>query len=163
MDMDDEGKAKKCRVFISYSRQQAEWKDRLLPHLILLEKYIDIEVWHDGKISPGDNWRELLENEIARADIAIFLISSDFLASSFIRDVEITQFLKRREHEGLRIVPILIRPCAWRAVPWLSSLQMFPRDGKSVANDYQSFYDTPYTEVAEYILSYIERLPPKPY
>lgn len=38
-------------VFISYSHKDEIWKDRLKPHLIMLEKAnIEITIWDDRKI-----------------------------------------------------------------------------------------------------------------
>jgi hypothetical protein len=34
----------------------------------------------------------------------------------------------------MTIYPLLVRDCAWQEVPWLSSMQLRPRDAKAVAN-----------------------------
>jgi hypothetical protein len=36
--------------------------------------------------------------------------------------------------EGLRVVPIIIRPCMWRSEPVLADLQALPQDGRAVIN-----------------------------
>jgi len=35
-------------------------------------------------------------------------------------------------HEGLRVVPIIIRPCLWQSEPILKDLLALPLDGKAV-------------------------------
>jgi hypothetical protein len=42
--------------------------------------------------------------------------------------------MKQRIEQGLRIFPIIIRPCPWQAVDWLARLQMRPKDGKPLAS-----------------------------
>jgi len=47
------------------------------------------------------------------------------------------------------LIPILLRPCPWKACHWLTPIQMIPRDGKSVATDFRDNWDEPFTQVAE--------------
>jgi anti-anti-sigma regulatory factor len=42
----------RTKVFISYSREDKKWLERLRTHLIPVEKPMD--VWDDGRIEPGD-------------------------------------------------------------------------------------------------------------
>ncbi len=46
----------KPRIFISYSRKDEKWKDRLKPHLLTLEQQGDVILWDDRKIGTGDDW-----------------------------------------------------------------------------------------------------------
>ena len=55
----------------------------------------------------------LAYDAMARATVAVLLVSADFLTSDFILDEEVPKLLKRRDQEGLLIFPILIKPCAW--------------------------------------------------
>ena len=55
------------------------------------------------------------------SDMALFLISKDFLASRFIQDEELPRLLERRKQEGLRVVPIIIGLCLWESVPVLAA------------------------------------------
>ena len=43
-------------VFISYSHKDEEWKDRLRPHIMALERAGRIVVWDDRKIGAGEQW-----------------------------------------------------------------------------------------------------------
>ena len=47
------------------------------------------------------------------------------------------------------LLPVFIRPCAWKAIDWLKAIQLLPRDGKSVAVDFKDDWDTPFTLVAD--------------
>jgi hypothetical protein len=39
---------------------------------------------------------------------------------------------QRRIDEGLRVIPIIVRPCLWQQEPVIKKLQVIPRDGKAV-------------------------------
>ena len=45
----------KPTVFISYSHKDEDWKDRLRPHLGVLEKAGRITLWDDRRIDAGDD------------------------------------------------------------------------------------------------------------
>jgi hypothetical protein len=41
-------------------------------------------------------------------------------------------FTRQEIEEGLRVVPIIVKPCMWQSEPVLKDLQGLPRDGKPV-------------------------------
>jgi hypothetical protein len=100
-------------VFIGYSHKDEIWKDRLVTHLKALHEQGRIDLWDDRRISAGDDWYQEIQSAIAAASIAILMISPDFLASHFIQNEEVPHFLERNAKEGLRIIPIIVKPCAW--------------------------------------------------
>ncbi|WP_437651392.1 toll/interleukin-1 receptor domain-containing protein [Sorangium sp. So ce362] len=120
-------------VFISYHHQDKEWKERLVQHLKVIEKQGLLEVWDDERIGAGENWREELAREIGRARVAVLLVSADFLASDFVLTEEVPRLLRGRQASGLRVVPILVRPCLWQAVPWLAEMKLRPHDGRALS------------------------------
>ncbi len=140
-------------VFVSYSHRDEKWKDLLKPHLRMLEQANRLTIWDDRKIDAGDTWYDEIKTAMEDAEVAVCLISADYLASDFCVKEEIPYLLERRKNNGLVLIPILIRPCAWKAIDWLKAIQMLPRDGKSVAVDFKDDPDTPFTQVAERILS----------
>lgn len=120
-------------IFISYSHKDEAWKDALKQQLQVLQLHTEFTVWDDRQIQMGDNWKPAIEQAISRAKIVILLVSSDFLASEFVTCQEIPKFLQRREQDGLRIVPVILRPCAWRTVYWLENLQGATKDNKPLS------------------------------
>jgi tetratricopeptide (TPR) repeat protein len=121
-------------VFVSYSHQDEAWKDRLVKQLRVLELEGRLKIWDDRDISAGDAWLREIEAAIAQARAAVLLVSVDFLNSWFIREKEVPELLSRREREGLRVIPVIVRPCAWKAVEALSRIQCRPKDGKPLAS-----------------------------
>ncbi len=125
---------RKPSVFISHSQADVAWRDRLVKHLRVVAEQTGFEVWDDSLIAAGDDWRAQIEQALSRARVAILLVSADFLTSSFIRDDTLPRLLERRRREGLRLVPVIVRPCPWESVAWLSALQVLPRDQKPLSS-----------------------------
>ncbi len=138
-------------VFISYSHVDEDWKKRFQTQLDVLDMEGILDVWEDRRIAAGDDWRSEIERAIQEADVAVLLISADFLTSDFIRFEEVGPFLARRHKDGMRVIPILIRPCPWRKVDWLSAIQMRSADGRvvSAGNDHE--IDVDFASIAEEI------------
>ena len=112
------------KVFISYSREDADWLARVTGHLGVLEVEDRLKVWEDTRIQPGVDWFPEIQRAIAECDVAILLISMAFLNSSFIRQTEVPALLQRRASEGLCVIPVLVWPCTWRKVDWLARIEM---------------------------------------
>ena len=54
----------KPTVFISYSRKDAEWKDRLANHLGVAEKQGHLNQWFDTLIGAGEDWEPQIESAL---------------------------------------------------------------------------------------------------
>ncbi len=135
-------------VFISYSHKDEVWMKRLLLHLQALQHVGTVTPWTDRKIDGGDTWYPEIEQAMDRAKAAVLLISPAFQASGFCVNKEVPYLMKRREDEGLVVIPVLIKPCPKGAIERLRQIQMFPRDGKSVAINFKANYDVVFAEVA---------------
>lgn len=107
-------------------------KDEFMSMLKGLEKQKVIKVWHDREIEPGDDWYRAIRSAMRNCEIAIILVSQNFLNSEFIEKEEVPKLLERRKKQGMRVVPIILRPCLWKDDPVLSKIQALPRDGKPI-------------------------------
>ncbi|MGE3507930.1 MAG: TIR domain-containing protein [Vicinamibacterales bacterium] len=143
-------------VFVSYSHADEPWKDRLLRHLGGLRDAGRISIWDDRRIDPGGAWYEAITQAMDGARVAICLISERFLASDFCAREEIPHLLRRREEGGLVLIPVLLRPCAWRAVWWVRPIQMLPRDGRSLEGDYNGRESEILDELSQYVAHVLE-------
>ena len=140
--------ANKPTVFISYSHTDEQWKDRLVTHLSVLEGEGFLEVWEDRRIGAGDDWNDQIREGIEQANVAILLITADFLNSKFIRFQEVPPLLERRKQDGVTVIPIIVRHCTWQEVPWLASLQVRPADGRPLASGDDNQIDKDLTAIA---------------
>lgn len=119
----------KKKIFISYSHIDKKWKELLVKHLDICFA-ADFKFWEDTQIKVGDKWESKILEEINNADAAILLISADFLTSDFIKAKEIPLALSRGKDGKMRLFPLIIRECTWKKIEWLSSLQVYPDNGK---------------------------------
>jgi len=115
-------------VFLSYSHKDEVWKDRLKTHLGVLE----LDTWDDRRIEGGADWFEEIQDAMARASVAVLLISQHFLTSKFILGEEVPRLLQRRKTEGLSVIPVIVQTCAWDQVEWLRGILGRPLDGKAL-------------------------------
>jgi WD40 repeat protein len=148
-------------VFLSYSHKDEVWKDRLKTHLGVLEAQGLLETWDDRRIAPGTDWFEDIQEAMARASVAVLLVSADFLTSKFILGEEVPRLLQRRRTEGMTVIPVIIRSCTWRKVDWLQRIQARPLEGMPLASfEGGDRCDAELTKIAEEILEIIERQEP---
>ena len=145
----------KPTVFISYSHKDEAWKDRLVTHLGVLAQEGLLDTWDDRRICGGADWKKEIEDALKKASVAVLLVSADFLTSKFILDEEVPKLLERREKEGLRIFPVIIRPCAWKQVKWLSRMNLRPKDGKALMGGSEFQIETDLAAISEEIADII--------
>lgn len=118
-------------LFFSYSHTDHELRDQLEKHLAALQRENLIEGWHDRRIMPGEAINSAIQSRLEEADIILLLISADFIASYFCVEVEMRQALQRHEAGQAVVVPVILRECDWRSLPF-GTLKALPRDAKPV-------------------------------
>ena len=124
----------KTNIFISYSHADKKWLDKLERHLKVLERLIgSVEYWDDKKLKGGDKWKDEIEKAIKKANVAILLVSTDFLSSDFIATDELPPLLRKAEEEGTRILPLIVAPCAF-TLSALSEFQAINDPEKTLAD-----------------------------
>ncbi|HEX8219298.1 MAG TPA: toll/interleukin-1 receptor domain-containing protein [Chloroflexia bacterium] len=107
----------RTQVFISYSHRDRIWLERLQIHLKPYRIWHKLDTWVDTSINPGAEWRDEITKALARAKVAVLLVSPDFLASEFIGQYELPKFLESGKRQGLTILWIPIRPSAYKQTP----------------------------------------------
>jgi TIR domain len=120
------------KVFISYSHKDEAFKDELVTMLAGLQRRKIVDAWQDRRIEPGDDWYESIQDAMNECDLALLLVSPDYLASRFIQEEEQPKLSQRRQEMQLRVIPIIVRPCTWQSEPVLKDLQALPKNGKAI-------------------------------
>ena len=143
------------KVFFSYSKEDLEFLNELKEHLSGLTRQGKIQGWDDSRILPGEEWDGAIKNELASADLILLLVSSKFLKTNYIWDVEIKAAMKRHERKEARVVPIILRPCLWENMPF-GKLNGLPKKGEPVSSF--SDRDAAWTEVVKGIQRVIDGL-----
>jgi hypothetical protein len=110
-------------MFISYSRRDANWIQRLRTLLRPAERRGVLQTWVDADLEPGKSWKEQIQGRINRSQAALLCVSPALLKSTFVRKTEFPALTARRSDPSFRLFWTLIEPCAWQSVPNLSQIQ----------------------------------------
>ncbi|HEY3665070.1 MAG TPA: TIR domain-containing protein, partial [Polyangiaceae bacterium] len=129
-----------AKVFISYSRADAGFADRLAQDLERLQ----IPIWIDRRIQPGSRWDQEVQEAIKRATAMIVILSKRSVASLAVGD-EFTYALD----DGDLVVPVVYEVCE---VPLrLARLQRV---------DFTTGYDDALRQLAVRLRQHTSTLPP---
>lgn len=120
------GCVKMLQVFISYSHNAADVPllNELKTHLAGLGQ--KIKVWVDDQIPPGGDWDGFIHEKLNEADIVLLLVSSNYIASNYINQVEVPQSLGRQEAGFCEVVPVFLRDCYFKDQPY-AHLEFLPK------------------------------------
>ena len=140
------------KVFYSYSHKDERLRDRMERHLTLLKEESYIDEWHDRKIQAGQEIHRELDRHLETSDIILLLLSPDFLASSECKS-EMRKALRQKEKRGTIVIPVIVRPCAWKDQEAISDLKAIPKDGKPITkwnNEDEAFLNI-YEEIKDVV------------
>lgn len=124
---------KKLKLFISYSHNDESYRKELETSLALLKRQDLVETWSDRMILPGKNWRHEISSNLEDADLILFLISPDFIASDYSYEIELQRAIERHDKQEAILVPIIIRHSSWLNSP-VGNFQALPREGKPISS-----------------------------
>ena len=95
--------------------------ERVRHHLGTIAQLGDIEIWDDHRIASGDEWAVEIKDVLQKAAASLCLATAPYLSSNFINREEIPALKERYKTEGMLLFPILVKPCAFKLVPWKAS------------------------------------------
>ncbi len=121
------------KAFISYSHRDDWALDRLHTHFAMLRREGQITEWYDRNILAGKDIDHEISEQLESCALFLPLVSPDFLASTYCYEREMTRALVLHNAGEIRIVPIIVEPCDWKASP-LGRLKALPRDSKPIVN-----------------------------
>lgn len=143
------------KVFYAYAQADERLQVELAKHLSRLTREGLVSEWHYGKILPGTERQQAIDEQISIASIILLLITPDFLASDYHYEIELEHALARHEAGEARVIPILLRPVDWEGARF-AKLQYLPRNGKPVTR--WKNRDEAFREIAKGIREAIEDL-----
>lgn len=115
-----------ARVFLSYSREDKD-RVRLIAKALQREGHI---VWWDEHIPGGDEFGDVIEQELARADVVVAVWSSTSIRSAWVRDEAGTA------RDTRRLVPVSLdgsqAPLGFRQ---LHTIDLSSWNGRSASRD----------------------------
>jgi hypothetical protein len=152
-------------LVFSYAHADEALRNELEKHLSPLKRIGRISTWHDRRIVPGEEFAGQIDQHFALADIILLLISSDFIASDYCYQIEMTNALQRHEQGDAVVIPVILRTCAWHQLPF-GKLLAATVDGKPIVQ-FPS-YDEGFVQVVEAVSRALDKLakshasPPQP-
>lgn len=117
-------------LFWSYAHDDEPLRDELARRVEELVPAGRARFFHDRQVTPGQPMDTTAALGLAR--VIVLLLSPDYLAGSE-RLQQMDLALRRREHEQVTVLPIILRPCVWDATP-VAGLSVLPKDGVPVVN-----------------------------
>jgi hypothetical protein len=120
-------------IFVSYCHADDAWKKRFEIISKPLSDLEHIEFWSDKKLKAGE-WKPQLEAAMKGAIACVLLVSDNFLASNFVRTIELPYLLEAYEKRVLMVFWAYLEPCDIKRFPSITRFQaMTLSDLKSMA------------------------------
>lgn len=145
------------KIFISYARKDEAFRAQLLVFLTGMQRRGLIAPWHDRLIEGGSDWRADIRRELETCDLALLLVSAEFLHSDFIHSEELAYLMQRRQEQGIRVLPLIVRPCDWEHEE-IGKLAVLPANGKPLItfSEADGARDQAWTEIGKQIRAMAE-------
>lgn len=118
-------------LFFSYSHVDEALRNQLEVHLAALNRQGLIATWHDRRITAGTPVGDAIDANLNTSQVILLLVSSDFIASDYCYEREMSRAMERHENGDARVIPVILRPCDWHDLPF-GKLLAAPRDGKPI-------------------------------
>jgi hypothetical protein len=136
-------------VVVSYSHADEKWRNELRKFLKPLVRNERIRVWDDTAIDAGDQWREEIKKAFGSANVAILLMSSDFLASDFSR--------ANKKEGGVQLMWLAVRPSVFKQEPDIDKLEALNDPDHPLSGLHKFARETELTKVCGKILKAVEK------
>ena len=153
-------------VFISYSHNAKDRPllDELVKHLAPLQNAEPplIKTWDDSHLLPGEPWDEEIKANLRNADIVLLLVSNDFNASRYIKEVEMKEAIERGKRKECHVVPVMLRPFDHMGTRY-EALEMLPKipgtqELEAITGEHWHDTDHAFTQVAVRLRELIESI-----
>jgi hypothetical protein len=148
----------RTNVFVSYSHRDHGWLERLRQHLGVLERKGRVHVWSDTQITVGEAWEKEIQKALGESRVAVLLVSPAFLASDYIWKKEMKLILEHKA-KGMKVFPLIVRPCAWRIAEELEGLQARPTEGRALSTGSDAQADRDMADFVYELAELVEALP----
>jgi hypothetical protein len=130
---------------------------KLKPHLCLLANSNQVKIWYESEIQAGANWQQEIDMHLKKADIALLLVSPEFLVSHEWHIQQIVNLHKKSKISC--VIPLLIRSSGWKYTS-LGKLQPLPRDERPITR--WNNKDEAFVHVVDEIKEIVDSLLSKP-
>lgn len=119
------------KIFISYSHEDRQYRQEFEKQLSPLVRTKKAIIWSDAELSPGANWKEVIDKNLDDSDVVICLITSNFIHSDFCYNEEFLKCIDRHKRGEITIIPLIVEDCGWEMTE-IGELQAIPEFGQPV-------------------------------
>ena len=123
-----------AHLFCSYCHEDDRYRHSLEKSIALLKSEGFVKTWSDQKILPGQSISAAIDQNMAKADIVVYIFSQSFIASNAC--MQEWNFGKQLYGTGrcLFRIPIIVEDCSWQDILADDDIKALPKDGKPVVN-----------------------------
>jgi tetratricopeptide (TPR) repeat protein len=125
-------RSSKTKMLISYAHKDEPYFKVFNEGMKVLAKNstkYDWNIWEDTQLHVGTFWDKEIREQLAICDVAVLLVSENFMASNYVMDVEFKTFLERHYEKGLQLIPIVFGPCNFSKIEELNIRQFYKPKG----------------------------------
>jgi internalin A len=102
------------KIFISYSNEDIYYKQELEKFLKPVNDFKLAKSWSCEEMIPG-NWHNQIQTELENSDIVIFMLSINFLNSSYIMEKEVLRtFELIKKNPEKKMIFVLVKNFPWK-------------------------------------------------
>ncbi|MYE54317.1 MAG: toll/interleukin-1 receptor domain-containing protein [Chloroflexi bacterium] len=121
-------------LFYSYSHKDSRYREDMEKSLALLKRNGILSQWSDRSIMPGRSISDEIRLNMEKAQIFVFLLSPDFIASEECMKEWREAKDMASENRSIFRIPIIVRNCSWKDLLKGDDLKALPEDGEPVFN-----------------------------
>jgi hypothetical protein len=103
----------KAEIFISFHPSDQSYLEDLQRHLNQYVKVGAVSYWDRTKLTPGSQTDAVVKQAIQKANVAILILSADYLGTDKYGIRELSMILAAAQHTETRIFSIIARHCAF--------------------------------------------------
>jgi hypothetical protein len=115
------------QCFISYSHDDRQLLEGLVPGLRGLANIYNFSVWHDKRLPGGIHWNPAIRAAMEASDIFLCIVTDRFFGSDYIWEHELPTAKEANKTRGALVIPAVFSGDCWK--PYFGSyLQAIPKD-----------------------------------
>lgn len=139
-------------IFMGYAHKDVARRDEFLNAVEEPIKNEGYFIWWDRHLVGSEQWHAKIRTQIMLCDLAVVLVTENFLKSEYIQRVEVAdmdrqreQFdddqiefaIRKRTHRGMQIFPIIVNDCPWQEHKVLKVNQWEPTAKSSMVRGFR--------------------------
>jgi Protein of unknown function (DUF1566)/TIR domain len=143
------------KLFISYSKEDIAFQKSLLKHLASLRN--KIVTWHDQDLLPGEEWDDSIKAKLRSADVVLYLVTHNSIATEYIQEVELPIIEERCRNKECVLIPVIVDFCLWEDLDF-AKYNALPNKGLPVTDKSWVNQNEAWLKVVQGIKKNIEKL-----